>query len=293
MKWMFVHAHYDDFEFTAGGTFELRRRAGGAERLVVICTDGASGHHFRSREETAGVRLAEQQTSAQIGGYRFEPLRLPDGRIPREARWEQEPDLLPALWKAIRDFEPDYLFCPPLPGSALAGIHVDHVAIAEAVRRVAYLINVPHVYLPEYPECAGDERPRKTPVILQVADSYVEEEQEYDLLVDVEPVFDAVARMSWSHQSQIREWLPWVGRHRIEPAATLDEWKVQLRERYRFRNRKLGLDTERPTEPFVVTAWGEIPSLEQLRRDIPGLTLDLNRQARLADKLARWSEDRM
>ena len=62
----------------------------------------------------------------------------------REVGLRVTPDFLAALWKAIRDFEPDYLFCPPLPGDPLAGVHTDHLTVAQAVREVAYLINVPH-----------------------------------------------------------------------------------------------------------------------------------------------------
>ena len=90
--------------------------------------------------------------SARIGGYECELLRLPSGASPREACLQVTPDLLAGLWKAIRDFEPDYLFCPPFPGDPLAGIHVDHVAVAEAVRKVAYMINVPHAFTPEFPD---------------------------------------------------------------------------------------------------------------------------------------------
>ena len=56
MKALFVHAHYDDYEFTTAGTFELWRRQLGRNfrGKVIVCTDGAAGHHFRTREETRG-----------------------------------------------------------------------------------------------------------------------------------------------------------------------------------------------------------------------------------------------
>lgn len=81
MKILCVHAHFDDFEFVAAGTFELWRRQLGKDlkAKVVVCTDGAAGHHFRTRKETAQVRLLEQRASARIGGYEFELLRLPAG----------------------------------------------------------------------------------------------------------------------------------------------------------------------------------------------------------------------
>src|SRR5262245_23206151 len=111
MKLLYVHAHYDDYEFTAAGTFALFQRQFG-DRLqakVLVCTDGQAGHHFRTRADTGRIRLNEQAASARLGGYEFELLRLPNGQAPREACLQVSPELLAALWKSIRDFEPDYL----------------------------------------------------------------------------------------------------------------------------------------------------------------------------------------
>ena len=109
MKVLYIHAHFDDYEFTAAGTFHVwRQRLGeGFRGKVIVCTDGAAGHHFRTREETARLRLQEQLESARIGGYEFELLRLPGGHVSREACLRVTPEFLAALWKAIRDFEPD------------------------------------------------------------------------------------------------------------------------------------------------------------------------------------------
>lgn len=52
---------------------------------------------------------------------------------------------------------PDYLFCPPVPGTPLVGVHVDHLVVAEALLRTAYLINVPHAFTPEFPGVTGKE----------------------------------------------------------------------------------------------------------------------------------------
>src|SRR5881397_406798 len=192
MKVLFVHAHYDDYEFTAAGTFELwRRRLGDAfQARVLVCTDGKAGHHARTREETGRMRFEEQKASAHVGGYEFDLLRLPDGQLPREACLRVTPDLLAALWKAIRDFEPDYLFCPPLPIDPLAGIHNDHVTIADAVRRIAYMINVPHAFTPEYPADETQSKPCKVPVIVNVYDPYMFGANAFDLVIEVEPAFE-------------------------------------------------------------------------------------------------------
>ena len=290
MKALFVHAHYDDYEFTAAGTFELWRRQLGRDfrGKVIVCTDGAAGHHFRTREETARLRLTEQLKSVQLGGYEFALLSLPDGQVSREVGLRVTPDFLAALWKAIRDFEPDYLFCPPLPGDPLAGVHTDHLTVAQAVREVAYLINVPHAFTPEYPADETRSTPRKTPVILAVHDGYMFGENAYDLAVDVEPAFDLITEMSWCHQSQITEWLPWVGRHRMDVPRNLADWRVTLRRRFARKNREVGLDQPHAFDLFTVTAWGDVPTLDQLERDLPGLSVAANHRERLQQRLERW-----
>src|SRR5215472_15599732 len=81
MRILCVHAHFDDYEFVASGTFELwKRKLGDQVRTaILVCTDGRAGHQFRTREELHRIRVREQQASAVIGGYELEILRLPSG----------------------------------------------------------------------------------------------------------------------------------------------------------------------------------------------------------------------
>lgn len=289
MKILYVHAHFDDYEFTAAGTFEMwKRRLGESLRAkVIVCTDGKAGHHFRTREETGRVRLAEQLASAEIGGYEFDLLRYPGGQVPREACLRVNVDLLAALWKAIRDFEPDYLFCPPLPADPLAGIHVDHLAVAEAVRQVAYMINVPHAFTPEYPADETQSKPCNVPVILTVYDGYMSGANAYDLAVDAEAAFGKVCDMTWCHQSQIVEWLPWVGRHDMDPPGSKGDWAKMLRQRFLRRNRELGIASRRFVEVFAVTGWGAVPDHRRLTKDLPELAPAATSLGRLKKRLMR------
>ena len=290
MKILCVHAHFDDYEFFASGTFELwRRKLGPALRArALVCTDGKAGHQFRTREETGLLRIREQEASAGVGGYEFELLHLPNGQVPREACLQVSTELLAALWKSIRDFQPDYLFCPPLAADPLAGLHNDHQTIAEAVRRVAYMINVPHAFTPEYPTDETRSEPCQTPVILNVYDSYLSGENSHDLAVDVEAAFARICAMSYCHQSQLTEWLPWVGRHSMEPPRSLEDWSKMLRQRMLRRNRELGSSFDHVIEVFSVTAWGEVPTLEQLLRDFPNLHPEFSHLAALEKRLKRW-----
>lgn len=291
MKILCVHAHFDDFEFVASGLFEVWKQKLGAELTakVIVCTDGKAGHQFRTREETGRIRLQEQLQSARIGGYAFEQLKLPDGQKPREACLQVTPALMAGLWKTIRDFEPDYLFCPPIPADPLAGIHVDHVAVAAAVRQVAYMLNVPHAFTPEYPADETRSKPCKVPVILNVFDGYMAGANAYDLAIDVGSAFEKMCEMSWCHQSQISEWLPWVGRHDMATPKSLEEWSIALRKRMEARQRKLGVKSGRLFEFFTVTAWGVVPRHEQILADFPNIVPEASNLSRLKERLARFS----
>src|SRR4030095_16666522 len=110
-------------------------------------------------------------------------------------------DLLAAIWKTIRDFEPDYIFCPPLPLDTLAGIHNDHVTVADAVPRGAYMSNVPPAFTPEYPADETKSQPCKVPVIINAYDAYMFGANSFDLAVDVEEAFPVISEMTWCHQS--------------------------------------------------------------------------------------------
>ncbi|HEV8542134.1 MAG TPA: PIG-L family deacetylase [Verrucomicrobiae bacterium] len=290
VKIMSIHAHFDDFEFVASGTFELwRRKLGSALKArVLVCTDGKAGHHFRTREETMHIRIREQEQSAVIGGYEFRSLCYPNGEIPREACLQMSTPLLAALWKEIRDFRPDYIFAPPVPADPLAGIHVDHVTVAEAVRKVAYMINVPHAFTPEYPADETKSEPCPVPVILTVHDGYMSGANIFDLAVDVHDAFEKMCAMSWCHQSQIAEWLPWVGRHDLKVPGSITEWRGELEKRFRRRNRELGLPVDRIREFFTVTAWGNVPTADQVLNDFPDVDRAFSQLDALRARLARW-----
>jgi LmbE family N-acetylglucosaminyl deacetylase len=291
MKILSLHAHFDDFEFTASGLFTAwKEKLGSAlQARVIVATDGRAGHHFRSPAETAALRFREQEASARVGGYEFLPLRLPDGTQPREACLLLSRDLLAGMWKAIRDFEPDYLFCPPVPVDPLAGIHVDHVTVADAVRRVAYMINVPHAFLAEYPSADPAPRPCKVPVIVNVHDSYMKGSNTHDIAVDVEPQFEKICAMCYCHQSQVKEWLPWVGRHDTEAPSSPEDWKKTMRRRFDKKNKELGLSSAHALEVFTFTAWGTVPTVEQILQDFPSVAREHSNLDRLKERLARWS----
>lgn len=291
MRILFVHAHYDDFEFTAAGTFERWRELHGAkaQRRILICTDGAAGHQSMTRAQTAERRRREQEAAARLGAFEFRQLVDRSGSPFREARLHAAVDFLPALWKEIRAFEPDYLFCPPLIENPLAGVHVDHWDVAHAVRSVAYLINVPHAFTPEYPADETKSTFVRTPVILNTYDGYMAGGHGHDLAVDISGVADRVADLAWCHESQLKEWLPWIDRHNLSISATANGWREQYRAILARRKVALGIRAEGLFEVFQVTAWGMVPTLEQLQRDFHGLlSSEASQLDRLAERLRAW-----
>ncbi|PCJ58172.1 MAG: hypothetical protein COA79_14225 [Planctomycetota bacterium] len=285
MKIMSIHAHFDDFEFTGGGLFTLWKNKLGdeLETKVVVCTNGEAGHHFMTKKETGVARRQEQLESAKIGGYDVEFLKYPNGEYPREGCLFVNAPLLASLWKSIRDFKPDYIFCPPMPSSTTAGIHIDHVAVADAVRKVAYMINVPHCYLEEYPvEDETQTEYIEVPVIINYTDGYMHEDNLIDFAVDTSSVIDVVAAMSYCHKSQIMEWLPWVGRNHISRVPeNLEDWTDVLKERRASLSKGFGLKKEGQYECFTLTAWGAVPNGKKVLNEIPGI-----------DKLA-WPVDKL
>jgi LmbE family N-acetylglucosaminyl deacetylase len=237
------------------------------------------------------MRLQEQSKSASLGNYQFEQLSLPGGEIPREGCIDVAPPFLAALWKAIRTFEPDYLFCPPLPNDPLAGVHIDHWAVAEAVRKVAYMINVPHAFTPEYPADETKSVLCKVPVILNTYDGYMSGENAFDLAINVESVFPLIAEQSYCHQSQISEWLPWVARHQLSAPGSMKEWLQTLRQRFERQNREFKMPSVPLCEFFSVTAWGEIPNMGRLKQDFPENLAPDAVIDRLEKRLIRWRRE--
>jgi hypothetical protein len=150
------------------------------------------------------------------------------------------------------------------------------------------MINVPHAFTPEYPTDESQSKPCKVPVILNTYDGYMAGTNAFDLAVDVEPAYPLIAEMTFCHQSQISEWLPWVGRHRFERPKNLSDWSRGLRQRFLRQNRELGIRSQHAYEVFTVTAWGTVPTLEELLKDFPTVCGEFSNLQRLQQRMAKW-----
>ena len=126
-------------------------------------------------------------------------------------------------------------------------------------------------------------------MILNVYDGYMAGANAYDMAIDVEEVFPKICEMTYCHQSQLMEWLPWVGRHQMQAPRNISEWACTLRARFQRQNLELGIRSEHFFDVFTVTAWGEVPKFEQLQADFPTLSERFSNLDRLRERLERWS----
>jgi LmbE family N-acetylglucosaminyl deacetylase len=246
-------AHQDDFEFTAGGIFtHLRRKCGADVELKILATTrGASGHHEMQLEETFRRREREAENSAALIGAEYECLTQLDGsHVPGQLYIDR--NTMGGLWNNIRDFEPDFIFCPPVTSDPLAGIHIDHYNTAWAVRLLAYQLTVPHAY----PTVNGAVKAKIIdPVIINVEDSYAEE-ADFDFFIELDDeLYENKVRMALCHESQVFEWLPW---NFNDYGKNIDEaeFRKSFRQRHSDLNQRYGRDNSIPREYFRITRWG-------------------------------------
>ena len=251
LKVMSIMAHQDDFEFNAGGLFALLKKhyKNDIKIKILTTTRGASGHHEMDIEETFRRREKEAQNSADLIGAGYECLKCLDGsHLPGQVFIDR--NLLGGLWNAVRSFEPDYIFCPPVISDPMAGIHIDHYNTAWAVRMIAYQLSVPHAY----PTFDGRVKMRVAyPVIINVYDSYAGG-GEFDFYADISSVYKTKEKMALCHKSQVFEWLPWNSNE--DYPVTKENYREKFMKRHEILNEHHGFKDNIPREFFRITKWG-------------------------------------
>ncbi|MFH1477160.1 MAG: PIG-L family deacetylase [Verrucomicrobiota bacterium] len=250
LKIMSIMAHQDDFEFEAGGLFALLRNRYRAdlEIKIVATSRGVFGHHVMEPEQTFRRREKEAMKSAALIGASYECLTCLDGSYVN-AQVLIDRNFLGGLWNNIRAFEPDYIFCPPVISNPRAGIHIDHYNTACAVRMLAYQLGVPNAY----PTTGGPVKKKVlSPVIINVYDPYANENT-YHAAVNITKTFDRKTQMVLCHESQVFEWLPWVGGKK---APQKKNYRDVLLKRHLKMNKHIGFHDAVPREFFMFTEWG-------------------------------------
>ena len=71
--------------------------------------------------------------------------------------------------------------------------------------------------------------------------------------------------------------------------ANRAEWTDVLRARVLRQNRELGFKSQHAFEMFTVTAWGAVPTVEQLLKDFPPITPKYSHVKKLRQRLQHWA----
>jgi len=264
LRVMSILAHPDDLEVAAAGSFALLRKAYGDDvaAKILTTTRGASGHHEMTPEQTSARRMREARQSAAMIGAEYEGLRQLDGsRLTGQVFLDR--NFMGGLWNAIRAFEPDVILSHPVIADPLAGVHVDHINTAHAVRLVAYQIKVPHAY----PTASGAVKQWvPVPLIINVDDNYARE-SDFHIRQDISETYDVKLKMTRCHESQFFEWLPFSEGRSRRPSD--QEWQERFRKRHLDANARYGFHDQIMSEFFRITRWGRAPRQGELERLFP------------------------
>jgi LmbE family N-acetylglucosaminyl deacetylase len=194
-------AHPDDCEMKSSGLAALWTRAGGEVRFIAM-TDGSAGHHEMAGEQLVRRRRAEAESGARAVGGDSVILDNADGM------------LMPTLEnrlrviREIRVFRPDVIACP-----RVNDYHPDHRYTGVIVQDACYLLMVPNI-VPLVPV------PDREPVVIFMSDRFTKPSPlEPDLVFSIDPVLDQKIAAIGAHESQVLEWLPWIGGYASTMAA--------------------------------------------------------------------------
>lgn len=188
---LFVGAHPDDPDLSFGGTALQLVRAGHLVKFVSM-TNGDTGHHRMSRQETAACRKLEAEASGRTCGLvEYEVMNINCGLEPSVVNREK-------ILRVIRRFQPDIVLT-----HRLCDYHPDHRATAQLVMDTAYIVTVPH-------NCEDTPIPPKTPVYGFSFDRFQDPRPHRpDAAVSIDSVLDDKLNLLRCHPSQFYEWLPW------------------------------------------------------------------------------------
>jgi LmbE family N-acetylglucosaminyl deacetylase len=188
-----IGAHPDDCDIKGGGTAALLSAMGHKVKFVAV-TNGDAGHQTMKGAALAKRRLAEAKEAGKRFGVEYDVLPNHDG------------ELLPTLEvrlqiiRKIREWDADVVIAPR-PND----YHPDHRYTGVLVQDAAYMVAVPNV-APETP------RLKKNPIFLYFQDHFQRPNPfRPDVAIDISPVYAQKVHALDAHQSQVYEWLPWIG----------------------------------------------------------------------------------
>ena len=190
-----IGAHPDDCDDDGGGTAAVFAQMGYAVKFVAV-TNGDAGHQLTGGTELAKRRFAEAQAAGKRLGITYDVLDNHDGQLmpTLEVRLQ--------IIKKIREWNADIVIAPR-PND----YHHDHRYTGVLVQDAAYMVAVPNI-APETPAL------KKNPVFLYFQDRFQRPNPfRPDIAVDITGVFDKKIAALDAHESQMYEWLPWIGHY--------------------------------------------------------------------------------
>ena len=229
-----IGAHPDDCDVKVGGCAVLWAKAGCAVQFVSV-TNGDAGHHKMSGEELVKRRTAEAQAAGRVARIEYLVMDNPDGQL---IPGLEERNKLMCL---IREFRPD-LILTHRPND----YHPDHRYTSQLVQDCSFLVGVPNV-CPEAPVM------RSMPVIAYFTDHFQKPLPfKPDVAVDIGAVIETKIEMLHCHESQVYEWLPWVGQLEGEMPEDPEARRAKLRE-FAFIYSRVNEETRK----LLVSFYGE------------------------------------
>ncbi|HEY6977999.1 MAG TPA: PIG-L family deacetylase [Chitinophagaceae bacterium] len=258
-------AHPDDCDQDGGGTAILFAKMGYAVKFVSV-TNGDAGHQTMKGIELAKRRFAEAQEAGKRFGVTYDVLDNHDG------------ELLPTLEvrlqiiRKIREWNADVVIAPR-PND----YHPDHRYTGVLVQDAAYMVAVPNV---------ASETPalKKNPVFLYFRDGFQRPNPfRPDVAVDITTSFDQKIHALDAHESQMYEWLPWIGHYLDQVPANKNDrekWLAQTRDPKitpavrealeKWYGKEKG-DQVQHAEAFEICEYGEQPNDEEVKKLFPML----------------------
>jgi LmbE family N-acetylglucosaminyl deacetylase len=258
-------AHPDDCDQDGGGTAILFAKMGYAVKFVSV-TNGDAGHQTMKGTELAKRRYAEAQEAGKRFGVTYDVLDNHDGQLTPSLEVRLQ------IIKAIREWNADIVIAPR-PND----YHPDHRYTGVLVQDAAYMVAVPNI-LPETPAL------KKNPVFLYFQDGFQRPNPfKPDIAIDISGVFAQKIHALDAHESQVYEWLPWIGHYLDQVPQNKNDhekWLAQTRavkitpEVRTALEKWYGKDKAaqvQHAEAFEICEYGAQPGDEELKKLFPML----------------------
>jgi LmbE family N-acetylglucosaminyl deacetylase len=260
-----IGAHPDDCDQDGGGTAILFAKMGYAVKFVSV-TNGDAGHQTMKGVELAKRRFAEAQEAGKRFGVTYDVLDNHDGMLMPTL------DVRLQIIKKIREWNADVVIAPR-PND----YHPDHRYTGVLVQDAAYMVAVPNV-APETPAL------KKNPVFLYFQDGFQRPNPfRPDVAIDISSVFKQKIHAMDAHESQMYEWLPWIGHYLNDVPQNKNDrekWLAQTRavkitpavraslEKWYGKEKAAQVQH---AEAFEICEYGNQPNDEEIKRLFPML----------------------